>query len=343
MQQLFRVETGVHPRHDDAVGRRVAAEIREALGLSVDSARVIKVFTLKGVSPEEARALVDGAALHDPVLQQASLAPMTPKFEGRPADFVIEVGFRPGVTDNEGHTARDTAALVLGRERAGIAAYTSAQYHLWGNPSCPLVRGDAERIAGGLLANELIQRFRIKSAEEWAEEPGFEARAAAVTGSPSDRVDVVPLSSMDDDALMRYSREHTLALSLAEMRKIRDWFARPEVREARTLYGLGGDPTDAEVEVLAQTWSEHCKHKIFAAKSIMRMPAQGSRKKSTACTEPLSWGRPPRCASGAARGISAAPSFRTMRGWWPSTTIMTCASRWRPTTVLPRLIPTAER
>lgn len=118
----------------------------------------------------------------------------------------------------------------------------------------------------GLLANELIQRFRIKSAEEWAEEPGFEARAAAVTGSPSDRVDVVPLSSMDDDALMRYSREHTLALSLAEMRKIRDWFARPEVREARTLYGLGGDPTDAEVEVLAQTWSEHCKHKIFAAK-----------------------------------------------------------------------------
>ena len=85
MQQLFRVETGVHPRHDDAFVRRVAAEIREALGLSVDSARVIKVFTLKGVSPEEARALVDGAALHDPVLQQASLAPMTPKFEGLPA------------------------------------------------------------------------------------------------------------------------------------------------------------------------------------------------------------------------------------------------------------------
>ena len=266
MQQLFRVETGVHPRHDDAVGRRVAAEIREALGLSVDSARVIKVFTLKGVSPEEVHTLVDSAALHDPVLQQASLAPMTPKFDGRPAEFVIEVGFRPGVTDNEGHTARDTAALVLGRERAGITAYTSAQYHLWGNVSHPLTRKDAERVAGGLLANELIQRFRIKSAEEWAEKPGFEAQAAAVTGSPSDRVDVVPLSSMHDDALMAYSREHTLALNLAEMKKIRDWFARPDVREARKSYGLGGDPTDAEVEVLAQTWSEHCKHKIFAAK-----------------------------------------------------------------------------
>ena len=266
MQQLFRVEIGVHPRHDDAVGRRVAAEIREALGLSMDSARVIKVFTLKGVSPEEVHTLVDSAALHDPVLQQASLTPMTPKFDGRPADFVIEVGFRPGVTDNEGHTARDTAALVLGRERAGITAYTSAQYHLWGNVAHPLTRKDAERVAGGLLANELIQRFRIKSAEEWAEKPGFEAQAAAVTGSPSDRVEVVPLSSMSDDALMAYSREHTLALNLAEMKKIRDWFARPDVREARKSYGLGDDPTDAEVEVLAQTWSEHCKHKIFAAK-----------------------------------------------------------------------------
>ena len=45
-----------------------------------------------------------------------------------------------------------------------------------------------------------------------------------------------------------------LALSLAEMRKIRDWFARPEVREARTLYGLGGDPTDAEVEAALAHW-----------------------------------------------------------------------------------------
>ena len=78
MQQLFRVEIGVHPRHDDAVGRRVAAEIRDALGLAVDCARVIKVFTLKGISSEEAHSLVAGGVLHDPVLQQASLVPMTP-------------------------------------------------------------------------------------------------------------------------------------------------------------------------------------------------------------------------------------------------------------------------
>src|SRR5690606_9349454 len=45
-----------------------------------------------------------------------------------------------------------------------------------------------------------------------------------------------------------------LALTLAEMRAIKQHFVE-----------RGRDPTDAELECLAQTWSEHCKHKIFAA------------------------------------------------------------------------------
>ena len=28
----------------------------------------------------------------------------------------------------------------------------------------------------------------------------------------------------------------------------------------------GREPTDVEMEVIAQTWSEHCKHRIFGAK-----------------------------------------------------------------------------
>ena len=71
---------------------------------------------------------------------------------------------------------------------------------------------------------------------------------------------------MDDEALMDVSRKNTLALNLTEMTKIRDWFASPEVAATRQALGLPTDPTDAELEVLAQTWSEHCKHKIFASK-----------------------------------------------------------------------------
>lgn len=256
-QALFRVEIGVHPRHDDAVGRRVASEIRDSLALPVDRVRVVKVFTLAGLSRLEAERLVADGVLHDPVLQQASLTPVASD-----ADWVLEVGYRPGVTDNEGHTARDTAALVLGCGRDTLTAYTSAQYHLWG----ALSRDDAERVARDLLANDLIQRYRLKSREEWAAEPGFAPQTAAVTGVSSDAVDIVPLSTMDDDALTAYSRAHTLALSLTEMKVVKEWFGRDEVRAERAALGLGPDPTDAEVEVLAQTWSEHCKHKIFAAR-----------------------------------------------------------------------------
>jgi phosphoribosylformylglycinamidine synthase II len=51
------------------------------------------------------------------------------------------------------------------------------------------------------------------------------------------------------------------------MKAIRDHYRRPEVQDARQAEGLPPHaPTDVELECLAQTWSEHCKHKIFASK-----------------------------------------------------------------------------
>jgi phosphoribosylformylglycinamidine synthase len=50
------------------------------------------------------------------------------------------------------------------------------------------------------------------------------------------------------------------------MHTIRDYYADPGVRAAREAAGIGPTPTDAEIECLAQTWSEHCKHKIFNAR-----------------------------------------------------------------------------
>src|SRR5205814_9706034 len=63
---------------------------------------------------------------------------------------------------------------------------------------------------------------------------------------------VVPLRDADDATLERISREGQLALNLAEMRAIQAHF-----REQ------GRDPTDVELETLAQTWSEHCSHKTL--------------------------------------------------------------------------------
>ena len=256
---LLCIEVAPRQHVPDVPGRRAAERITKELGIPVSGVRVVKVYTVSGLEPAEIDRAIEAAALHDPVSHAASASPLARDF-----DWVIEVGFRPGVTDNEGRTARDTLALALGLSKdqaKGLCVYTSAQYAISGKLSLE----QAEYIGRGHLANELIQRFSVKSADQWAQNPGFPLKAAQVTGQASDAVASVDLFSATDQDLMAISRDNVLALSLEEMRTIRGHYARPEVKAGRVKAGLPENPTDAEIEVLAQTWSEHCKHKIFSA------------------------------------------------------------------------------
>jgi len=257
---LWRIETTVRPQVADVVGKRVAGKIKNELGLTVEGVRLIRVFTVAGLSRDEAQEVVALAALHDPVLQTASLLPL-----GHGFDWAIEVGLKPGVTDNEGRTAKETIALVLGlspERAASLAVFTSQQYLINGD----LAEAQVERICRDLLANDLIQRHEFKSAKQWAAHHGFAPKSAQVAAEAVSDVAVVDLAAMDDAALTAFSRDNTLALSLEEMRVIRAHFLDTQTQAGRTAAGLPEKPTDAEIEVLAQTWSEHCKHKIFNAK-----------------------------------------------------------------------------
>ena len=257
---LFRVIVGLKENVRDVVGEKFARKMKGELGVDAGTVRIINVFTLEGLDAAQVDMALERAALHDPVLHEVALIPLAREFS-----WIIEVGFRPGVTDNEGRTARETLGVVLGLtkdELESVKVYTSKQYLL----TADLVEAGVKRIAGDLLANELIQRYEYKSAARWAEDPGFEPKAARVTGKASDEVAVVKLSKMSDAEMMDFSRANTLALSLVEMHVIRDYYADAAVRAERERIGLTSEPTDAEIEVLAQTWSEHCKHKIFSSK-----------------------------------------------------------------------------
>ena len=75
----------------------------------------------------------------------------------------------------------------------------------------------------------------------------------------------VPIRAMDAAALELLSRDGQLFLSLVEMKTIQAYFAQ-----------LGRDPTDIELESVAQTWSEHCSHKTLAGRIDYRGP-EGER------------------------------------------------------------------
>ncbi len=76
----------------------------------------------------------------------------------------------------------------------------------------------------------------------------------------------VPIRDLDDAGLMRLSKEGQLYLQLEEMRTIQRFFASA----ACGLAPPGRDPTDVELETIAQTWSEHCSHKTLAGRIAYR-------------------------------------------------------------------------
>lgn len=72
----------------------------------------------------------------------------------------------------------------------------------------------------------------------------------------------IPILNADEAELSRISQEGLLSLNLAEMRAIQSHFAK-----------LERNPTDVELETIAQTWSEHCVHKTF--KSLIEYAEKG--------------------------------------------------------------------
>ncbi|MHC4601344.1 MAG: phosphoribosylformylglycinamidine synthase subunit PurL, partial [Planctomycetota bacterium] len=121
-----------------------------------------------------------------------------------------------------------------------------------------------------LLANVLIERIDVLPAKT-RESAGPDRAIPVIEGVSEVRVREIDLEVSDED-LMRISREGTLSLNAEEMGVIQRHYRDPEVLARREGRGLPPRPTDAELECLAQTWSEHCKHKIFNAEIVYTEP-----------------------------------------------------------------------
>jgi phosphoribosylformylglycinamidine synthase len=251
---VTRFEIAVRPGMQDPRGVETAWRIRSLLDIPVESVGTREVYRLDAdLRPGEAERVL--AAFVDPVSQLGGLG----RLEGDDFDVAVAVGYKPGVTDPVGKSAlvavEDTLGRSLGEE---AAVYTGRLYLLSG-----VDHERALRIASELLANPVIQTIAVDTREEWlAAPPDLQIPRVADHGTPPVRE--IDLSGPDEE-LERISRKGLLALSLPEMQAIRDHFRQAAADGGRQALGLGARPTDVELECLAQTWSEHCKHKIFNA------------------------------------------------------------------------------
>ena len=243
---LWEVEVRPAPGRRDAEGERVAAAAR-AFGVETGTVRASRAFLIEG---DVDRASVERDAvplLADPVVEIATVRRL-PLGESDDAD-ALNVLFQPGVTDNVARSAKDALGR-LGVDAANVA--TVRRYRFDPRPD-----GDAEKtLTARVLANDSIEHVV----------PGPLRFDTIAVGHPyTFAPHTVPLADATDDGLVQISREGQLSLSLEEMRTVRGHFAE-----------LGRDPTDCELETIAQTWSEHCSHKTLAGRIRYVEGAAGS-------------------------------------------------------------------
>jgi phosphoribosylformylglycinamidine synthase subunit PurSL len=264
LNMLNRIEIGFKKGVRDALGEKIKGRIISHLGIKTDVVRTFEIYTVDGELSRDELEKSSRGPLFDPVIQDYAInSSLASGF-----DWLIEVGFRPGVTDNVGKTAGEAIALLTGKK---VRAYTSRQYAINGttlNGNRPsLSKNDARRIASELLANDLIQRYDIYPGTTWDSIRPVKPYIPQVRGDDAPRTMEIDLN-VSDAELVKISQERLLALSLEEMKIIRDHLKNESFIARRKKVGLSDKITDAELECLAQTWSEHCKHKIFNARIL---------------------------------------------------------------------------
>ncbi|MCL2766592.1 MAG: AIR synthase-related protein [Peptococcaceae bacterium] len=236
----------------DGKGDSVLYEINHALGIStVEGVKTARVFRFEGIDREAAQVLAD-KLLCEGVFQECTIN--EPIIRDTPQ--VLEVAYKPGVMNPE------AASLIKSAADLGvtgmIAADSSWEYGFYG---ANISAADIERITGNLLVNATVE-YVVR------EQP-----ATLLIQGKTGPTEIIPVRDMNDTELMELSQD-TLFLNLEEMQVIKEYFR-----------SIQRDPTDCEIEVLAQTWSEHCGHKTFKAKLLVdgkeKMPLLKRLQKAT--------------------------------------------------------------
>ncbi len=232
---VWEIEIRHKPPARDVHGEEVLRQVRDALGIrTVEAVESSRLFYLDTDAAEDDVRRIAARLLADPVVETFEM-----RREGdRAGDAraVAVVRRQPGVMDP---VAISTLQAIADMGLEARRCRTARKYYFTGSPS----QAELERLAWAVLANDCIEDVAFAGE---AEDVFREAAPYAF-----EKI-TVALREADDAALETISRQGGLFLNLREMTAIQEHFR-----------GLDRDPTDVELETLAQTWSEHCVHKTL--------------------------------------------------------------------------------
>jgi phosphoribosylformylglycinamidine synthase subunit PurSL len=248
-----RIEIALKPEMLDPEGEGLRRKADNYFGIQTENVRAVSIVTIDAALTDEQLEKGRTEIFTNPVTQISSFAPLPIA-----ADWIIWVGYRPGVRDNAGATAvealEDLLGIRLGRDEA---VYTSKRYCIQGGS---LSETDIRKIASELLANDIIQQWKIFDKQSWLPSEGVGIIVPKVRLDHVPTLSVLPIDS--DAALQRLSVERNLALNPNDIPVIRSYFLDPRVQAERSRVGLS-EPTDVELEYISQARSDHCNHNTF--------------------------------------------------------------------------------
>ncbi|MFI5457585.1 MAG: phosphoribosylformylglycinamidine synthase subunit PurL [Isosphaerales bacterium] len=229
---LWHIQIEPAPGHVDRLGARLEVEAVESGLAGPWSLRTSRGFLIEG---DLSAAEVERAArevLVDGVVETYAIRQTSARLGGD--GTVVHVMPKPGVTDPEAESA---LSLLCDLGFAVSNVRTIRTYRVEGP------KGAMPRLIQRVLANDAVEQAVIGSLPFDQIGQGRPYRFRRV---------LVPIRGLGDHELLHLSRSGQLALGLGEMKAIQRHFAE-----------LGREPTDCELETLAQTWSEHCSHKTL--------------------------------------------------------------------------------
>lgn len=232
----------------DVHGKDILEDIRQ---LNIDSVKDViseRVFLMEADFEQAFAERVAVELLSDPVCQDSYIGKSSVPAGPMPATL-IEVHLKSGVTDPVAESVR-RALLDMGAGEVD-SVRTARKYVLLGT----VTDEQRDTIARRILGNDCIEDV-IFGTDAEPPSPHTEPYQMTLTE--------IPIRELDEEQLMQLSKKMDMFLTLKEMQTIQN--------EYRTL---DREPTDIELETLAQTWSEHCVHKTL--KSSVDMELDGEK------------------------------------------------------------------
>jgi phosphoribosylformylglycinamidine synthase II len=163
---------------------------------------------------------------------------------------IVEIAYRPAVTDPETPSIL-AGAWALGENGLEFARL-SRRYQFVG-----LDEAQAQKLAARFLYNKIVERVR---------DPQEVVTTLRPTGSP-DPVRTVTLLGLSDDELVELSRTRSWYAPLSQMKVIQE-----------QEQSQGRPHTDAEIEILVQSWSDHCFHTTWKGLGLLKRLSEATAR-----------------------------------------------------------------